>query len=183
MLANLVQSYPLDKERRAGECFRDLLRRTGPIEFGYRVQGLAAHVLLRLGVEVLDVKASGHPDITAQDTLGILRIEVEADTGSLRERQLTRADFGGLAPQRPGDRGYFALLLTGPRIRWIVTAHQVLAGRHKPLEIATLTSLADRQLSSDWTEAMVLIGEKHFDSMWFYSFNSLRKRAIEGYAL
>ena len=173
----------MDKERRAAECFRNLLQRTGPIEFGYRVQGFAAHVLLRLGVSVLELKASGHPDITAQDTRGILRFEVEADTGSLRERQLTRGDFDGLAPQRPGDRGYFALLLTGPRIRWIVTRHQSLTCRHKPLPIATLASLSDRRLSSDWTEAMVLIGEKYFDSMWFYSFNSLRKRAIQGHAL
>ncbi len=173
----------MDEDWRAAECFRNLLQKSGPIEFGFRVQGFAAHVLLRLGVRVLEVKASGHPDITAQDTGGMLRFEVEADTGPLRERQLTRADFDGLALRQPGDRGYFALFLTGTRIRWIVTPYQVLIGRHKPLQIATLTSLADRRLSSDWTEAMVSIGNNHFDSIWSYSFDSLRKRAIEGYAL
>lgn len=176
-------AFRMDENPRATECLRSLLRRVGRSEFGYRVQGLAAHVLLRLGATVLDVKASGHPDITAQDDQGIMRIEVEADTGSSRERQLTGADYVGMASDRRGDRGYFALLLMGPRVRWVITPLENLSVRSKPLPISTVTSLADVQLSFAWTEAMVSIVVEHYEKIWFYSFDSLRQRSLNGQVL
>jgi hypothetical protein len=38
----------------------------GDAEFGYRMQGMFAHVLARLGGEILEINAQGHPDIKAR---------------------------------------------------------------------------------------------------------------------
>lgn len=55
-------------------------RDVGFRKFGLVVQGLFAHVLLRLGGMVLDVKNPGHPDISAVLGGQLYNIEVETTT-------------------------------------------------------------------------------------------------------
>ena len=47
----------------AAKLLTDLRNDVGYPRFGLVVQALFAHVLLRLGGDVLDVKKPGHPDI------------------------------------------------------------------------------------------------------------------------
>ena len=74
-----MEEYPRHWE--AGKCLEILKDAVGLSEFGYRIQGLAAHVLLRLGAKVLQINSQGHPDIIAEAERGLIRIEVEADAG------------------------------------------------------------------------------------------------------
>ena len=56
-------------------------RGVGDSKFGLVVQAMFAHVLLRLGGNVLDVKNPGHPDIRAMLGGELYNIEVEAPKG------------------------------------------------------------------------------------------------------
>ena len=49
----------------ASDCIENLRLSISPVEFGYKVQALAAHVLLRLDYRVEEINRSGHPDIVA----------------------------------------------------------------------------------------------------------------------
>ena len=63
----------------ARECIERIRSSISPSEFGYKIQALAAHVLLRLGYRIDSINQSGHPDIVAVRNGGEFRFEVEAE--------------------------------------------------------------------------------------------------------
>ena len=82
---------------RARRCIEDLRLSSSRSKVGYIAQALAAHVLLRLHYEVVEVNQSGHPDIIAtRNDVGEVRVEVEAEAAGTRRRQLDTEDFESL---------------------------------------------------------------------------------------
>ena len=84
-------------------------------DFGYKIQALGGHVLLRLGYQVSAVKQSGHPDIIASIGGIEYRFEVESEVTRPRLRKLTAADFDSLV-NVPNVIGYYALAITFPSL-------------------------------------------------------------------
>ena len=76
-------SAPTDPARVAA-ILRRLRAEVGDIEFGYRAQGLFAHVLKQIGASVVEVRNQGHPDITV--LLGGRLTRVEVEIASIGER-------------------------------------------------------------------------------------------------
>ena len=92
----------------ATECIEQMRLSVEPPEFGYKIQALAAHVLLRLDCQVQEINQYGHPDIVATRDAEELRFEIEAEVGGPRLRQLTNQDFASLIDSS-GAVGYLCL--------------------------------------------------------------------------
>ena len=167
----------------AAECLRGLIQRVGNVEYGYRVQGLAAHVLIRLGAVVTAINASGHPDIIATIIQRTVRIEIEADIGSHAHRRPTLEDLEAIRPKVNNDIGYCAYFISWPRMRWLLVPYESLASRRDPIPLATAAALAEPTLSMAWSEAMVSIVAERCEKLWSYSFGSLCRRALAGQGL
>ena len=80
----------------ARACLDRLLPELDNEGFGFKMQAVAAHILLRLGHEVLEVKRFGHPDMVSVKDGVEYRFEVEAEVRGHRKRMLEPADFVGL---------------------------------------------------------------------------------------
>ena len=92
----------------ASDCVENMRLSISPAKFGYKVQALAGHVLLRLNYRVEEINQFGHPDIVAARGMEELRFEIEAEVSGPRPRQLTGEDFASLI-DLSGAVGYFAL--------------------------------------------------------------------------
>ena len=165
----------------AGKCLQTVRDAVELSEFGFRIQGLAAHVLLRLGARVLKINSQGHPDIVADTERGFIRIEVEADIHGSRPRVLTEEDLDGIAPREATDKGYFALALCGPYPRWLLVDHSRLRRRRgTPASPAILQGLSDTEASERWTTEFITLLLTHCPHLRAYSFSFLVRRALEG---
>jgi hypothetical protein len=69
-----------------GPALETLRDQCGDAEFGYRMQGLFAHVLMRQGCKILEVNAKGHPDIRAraEDREVLVQVKTVAQRAFLR---------------------------------------------------------------------------------------------------
>lgn len=169
------------EETIAADCLMRLKSRTSAGEFGYKIQAIAAHVLLGLKHQVLAVNPRGHPDIVSVKDGREARFEVEAEVIGRKRRMLTQADFDGLVGEEAD--GYFALAVSFPRPHWIVVPAPRLARRKSPAVNSLLVALSDKELSSSWTEEYVsLIGRSCRDVL-DRSFDQLVRRATEGRGL
>jgi hypothetical protein len=165
----------------AGRCLGIIRDAVELSEFGFRIQGLAAHVLLRLGARVLKVNSQGHPDIVAETDRGSIRVEVEANIRGSRPRLLTKEDLDGIAPRKTIDKGYFALALCGPYPQWLLVEHSRLRRRHDtPASPAILKGLSDVEASEQWTSEFIKLLLTHCRHLPAYSFDLLVRRALEG---
>lgn len=165
----------------AGKCLETLRGAVGVSEFGYRVQGLAAHVLLRLGARVLQINSQGHPDIVAELDRGLIRVEVESDFHGARAHALTQEDLDGIVPRSATDKGYFAIALCGPYPRWLLVDHARLRRRHgTPASPAVLQALADPETSKQWTMEFIALLMAHCERLPLLTFDFLVRRALEG---
>lgn len=126
----------------AVDCLERLRLRTNAREFGYKIQALAAHVLVGLTHRVLKVNRTGHPDIVSIIDGQEFRFEVEAEVVGSRKRMLTASDFAGLIGE--GSRGYFALSVSFPQPYWVLVPAQRLARRGSPSGNAVLEALSVR---------------------------------------
>jgi hypothetical protein len=170
-----------DTHWEAGKCLEALRGTVELSEFGFRIQGLAAHIMLRLGARVLEVNRQGHPDIVAEFDRGLMRIEVEADVYGTRARLLTKEDLDAIAPRRTTDKGYFALALCGPYPRWILVDYARLCRRHGvPASPAILHGLADAEASNQWTAEFIALLVTHCRDLPAFTFGFLARRALEG---
>ena len=130
----------------------DLRRDVGFSKFGLVVQALFAHVLLRLGGRVLDVKTPGHPDISAVLEGQLYNIEVETATRKTIPRRLKQGDLNVLRVSREGELGYFCVLDSGPPLTWLCVNVASLGQRAaEELRISLLRSYSNRDLSADCT--------------------------------
>ena len=171
-------------ERDAFECIDRMRLGTSSQNFGFRVQALAAHVLLRLGYRVEAVNQSGHPDIIAIRNGREFRFEVEAEVGNPRPRKLTDSDFASLL-EVPDGFGYYALAISFPTPYWILVPASKLYDRRHPSTNILLEALSDKTYSADWTtEYLGLLNDAcHQISRASFDFNRLSTMALEGRGL
>ena len=167
--------------RRASDCIEKLRLKVSSGEFGYRVQALAAHVLLRLGCQVEEINRAGHPDIVATWEGRELRFEIETEVTGPRNRQMTRDDFATLIDDSDVV-GYFVLAISYPAPRWILVPAERLIGR-KPSSNVLLEALSDREFSNAWTYEYTKMLGVECSRIVRFSFAMLRSRALEGRGL
>ena len=151
------------------------------VEFGYKVQALAAHVLLRLNYRVEEINGSGHPDIIATRGMEELRFEIEAEVADSRQRQLTHDDFASLI-ELPGAVGYFALAISFPTPHWIVVPAERLKDR-RPSSNVLLEALSDSDFSDAWTYEYINLLNEECRRVRRASFRELCARALAGRGL
>lgn len=175
-----------DRLQFAAKPILDCLRyHCGDSEFGYRVQALFAHVLLRLGAKILEINAQGHPDIKAQLADRLLLIQVKSVLHGSRSSmfQLTEGDLRGIEPGQRSE-GYLALLDCAEPIEWILEPYNQL--RRYLSRSAHITSLRAEQeevFSRECTEEfveMVLGLEKRLPNL---TYRLLVDRALAGRVL
>ena len=164
----------------ARACLDRLLLESDDKIFGFKMQAVAAHVLLRLGHEVFEVNRFGHPDIVSLKDGVEYRFEVEAEVGEHRKRILEPADFVGLT--KTGAVGYFALAVSFPRPYWVVVPVLELI-RRGPSGNETLAALRDKLLSDAWTQSHLDLLGTSCSVVRKRSFEQLARRAVEGRAL
>ena len=168
-----------EKRPDAKECVDSLLLSDSAVELGYKIQGLSAHILLRLGHRVTAVNGSGHPDIVSTKNGEQFRFEIEAEVGGPRNRRLTDDDFHSLLDERQGT-GYFALAICFPAPYWVLVPAAKLRSRSLASANVLLEALSDKQLSADWTSEYISLLQNSCDRIREMSFAHLRDRALEG---
>ena len=167
--------------RQASDCIESLRQSISSVEFGYKVQALAAHVLLRLNCRVVEINRSGHPDIVATRGMEEFRFEIEAEVADPRRRQLTDDDFASLVEVTDAV-GYFALATSSPTPRWIVVPAEHLKSR-RPSSNVLLEALSDRDLSDAWTHEYINLLNAECRQVRRISFRALCERALAGRGL
>ena len=165
----------------ASDCIENVRLSVSCVEFGYKVQALAAHVLLRLNWRVIEINHSGHPDIVATRGMEELRFEIEAEVAGPRPRKLTGDDFASLIGLC-GCVGYFALAVSFPTPRWIVVPAERLKHR-KPSSNVLLEALSDREFSDAWTQEYTNLLNEECGRVTRASFRELCARALTGRGL
>lgn len=180
MMAQNYRSQP------DGQCARECIDRirdgVSPAEFGYKVQALAAHVLLRLGYRIDAVNQLGHPDIVADWGGREFRFEVEAQVGRPRPRKLTDADFAALIGAGSAI-GYYALAIAFPAPKWIIVPASELAHRTLPSANMLLEALSDKPFSDEWTNEYVSLLCDSCNRIIVSSFTDLSRMALSGQVL
>ena len=170
-----------EKDRFAKDCIERLRLDTNSSEFGYRIQALAAHVLLRLGFRIDAVNSSGHPDIVATKDGREFRFEVEAEVDGPRRRMLTEEDMASLLGESDVF-GYYALAISFPDPRWVLVDAGNLVGRG-PVPNMLLEALSDSEFSSMWTLEYTNILSSSCRELRRMTFPSLSEWAIRGRSL
>ena len=162
----------------------DLRRKVGNGEFGYRSQSFFAHLILRIGGTVQEIRPQGHPDIVATIEGATTFVEVEVASLFSRKHVLKSDDLVALTGLHPDQRGYLAILDISPPISWLLVESQVLRFR-KPssLNLATIRALSNRGLSMRCTEEFIRMINNHRDSLYNLTFALLTSRALSGTSL
>ena len=165
----------------AVNCIENLQLSISSVKFGYKIQALAAHVLLRQNFQIKEINQSGHPDIIATRGMDEFHFEVEAEVTGPRPRQLTDDDFEALTGLSSGA-GFFALAISFPKPRWIVIPAERLKHR-QPSPNVLLEALSNKQLSNAWTVAYISLLNRACRQIGQSSFRKLCKRALSGRGL
>ena len=151
-------------------------------EFGYKMQGIAAHVLLRLGYRIDSNNPSGNPDIVASIGGTEYRFEVEAEVVGPRPRKLTKADLASLT-ESSNIVGYFGLAIISPSPSWILVPATKLVRKTLPLNNMWLEALSDKSYSEAWTREFHKLLQESCRLIEFASFSKLKQMALEGQRL
>jgi hypothetical protein len=130
------------------EALRCLRADVGDIEFGYRAQGLFAHVLKRTGASVLEVRNQGHPDIIAILNGRLTRFEIEIASQGDRHHVIKHDDLESITPSLPNELGYLAVLDMAEPLRWAVLEYSRVRRRLGRVPMSTLHAVAERDLSN-----------------------------------
>ena len=166
----------------AVECLERIRSSVSASEFGYKIQALAGHILLRLGYRIQAINQSGHPDIVAMRGGAEYRFEIEAEFGPPRPRKLTDADLESLACVQSGA-GFFALAISQPRPYWVLVPVERLLGRELPCPNILLEALSDKAVSAEWTHQHICLLQDACRQIRLTSFRSLSQLAREGHNL
>ena len=138
---------------RISATLRRLRAEVGDIEFGYRAQGLFAHVLKQIGASVLEVKNRGHPDIVALLAGRLTRVEVEIAPMGERCHVIKTDDVQAVAPRELNQQGYLAILDIVEPVRWAPIEYSRIRRRLGKQPLATLHALAEPKLAKSCNEA------------------------------
>ena len=166
----------------ASDCIERIRSDISPGEFGYKIQALAAHVLLRLGYKINEVNQSGHPDIVATKDGREFRFEVEAEVIGPRSRKLTDADFASLT-ESSNVVGYYALAISFPTPYWVLVPASKLIRRKFPSSDMLLEALSDKAYSGKWTYEYIQLLQSACRQIKLASFRDRRKMALAGRSL
>lgn len=160
----------------------------GDAEFGYRMQAMFAHVLLRLEATILDINAQGHPDILALfgECETSFQVKTSVHSSAHTTFELKAADFAGINQTNNTFRGegYLAFLDCAEPTRWILVPRvraKLLIGT--PCHIATLQANSDVIFSRACTEQFTLILFEKRMRLRTLSYSILRRRALRGECL
>ena len=165
----------------AAKLLVSLRRDVGFSRFGLVIQALFAHVLLRIGGNVLDVRTPGHPDILA--ILGGLRYSIEVETATRKTipRLLEQGDLDVLTVSREDERGYFCVLDLGPPLAWLCVDLASLGQRASGgLHLSLLRSYSNRDLSLDCTAEFSSLVTSQSRALTYLTYEQLRLEALAG---
>ena len=169
-----------ESHRVAGVVLERLRASMSASEFGFRVQALSFHIMINLGAQPVQLNSSGHPDAIVSNRVGLTRVEVEADLGGNRPRQLTPDDLESIRPRSPGDEGYFAVLFVGPFPRWAVVPYRRVSKRAIGAPPSLLLAISESRLSASWTTELVAITERNEARLEYLTFDRLKELAFRG---
>ena len=172
-----MSRFPYD----AARILADLRNDMGYRRFGLVVQALFAHVLLRLGGNVLVIKDPGHPDIRAMLAGQLYNIEVETATRKTLPRQLEQGDLKVLQNLREGEYGYYCVLDCGPPLAWLCVDVASLGSRAGgKLRLSLLRGYSNRELSLDCTEEFSRLVTNEAGNRLHLTYDLLRQEALSG---
>lgn len=158
----------------------------GDAEFGYRAQGFLAHVFIRLGGKIIDIKPQGHPDITASLGGQTLFLQVKSVQAKARRQRfaLGADDLEGIRPSQSNVIGYLAILDCASPVSWLlVDYHRLRRQELHPVHMVTLHAMANKRLSLQCTEEFVKLVANHQSHLRNLDFHILCNRALKGEAL
>ena len=168
----------LNDPARFADILRCLRTDVGDIEFGFRVQGLFAHVLQRIGATVIDVRNQGHPDIIMMLGGKLARVEVEIASIRGEYHTIKTDDVEGVAPTGTGEQGYLAVLDIAEPVRWAPIEYSRLCHRVGRQRLATLHALAHRELARDCNDAFGQMIIAHARQLPALTYHLLRQRVL-----
>ena len=149
--------------------------------FGLVVQALFAHVLLRLGGEVLDIRNPGHPDIRAILAGQLHNIEVETAKRKTIPRRLEPGDLEVLQVSKDGEYGYFCVLDCGPPIAWLCVDVASLGHRASDkLHLSLLRGYCNRGYSVECTSQFSDLVISEARKLRHLTYERLRREALSG---
>ena len=161
---------------------RRLRAEVGDIEFGYRAQGLFAHVLVRIGACVLEVRNRGHPDIIARLGGRLTRVEVEIAPMGERYHVIKADDAQAVAPIERNEHGYLAVLDIAEPVRWAPIEYSRIRRRLGRQPLATIHALAHRELARACNDAFAEIITTNAERLPALTFRLLCQRVLPGNA-
>lgn len=173
----------IDKRQYEVKAVLDSLRAAyGDGEFGYRMQALFAHVLLRIGALVTEVNAKGHPDVKADLGDRILKVQVKTTLHGNRGRNslFSQDDLQGIKSEGK-IVGYLAVLDCAEPVSWILIPENrlhTLVG--SAFHIATFRAERTQILSDECTDEFLELVLAHKERLATLTFHILASRAIKG---
>ncbi len=177
---------PIDERQfRAKPVLDSLRQHCGDSDFGYRMQGLFAHVLLRLGARIIEVNAHGHPDVKAQLGDRTLNVQVKAALHGEPTFQfdLAAKDLAGIRSPS-GIGGYLAMLDCAEPVSWILVHEMKLVTLlGQSVRMATLRADRDTLFSQECTDEFLDLVITHADRVFGLTFRILANRALRGETL
>lgn len=149
--------------------------------FGLLIQALFAHVLVRLGANVLEIRTPGHPDISAVLAGNLHKIEVEAASRKTHVRRLDPGDLEVLQVKGERELGFFCVLDCGPPIAWLCVDIARLGNRvNDALRMSLLRAYADQGYSRDCTDQFADMVIKQGNNLLNLSYARLCQEALAG---
>ena len=170
-------SMPTDPARVAA-ILRGLRAEVGDGEFGFRAQGLFAHVLKLIGASVVEVKNNGHPDIIVQLEGRLTRVEVEIAPMGERYHVIKADDVQAVAPIERNEQGYLAVLDIAEPVRWAPMEYSRIRCRLGRQPLATLHALVDRKLARDCNDAFAEFINANAERLPALTFRLLCQRVL-----
>jgi hypothetical protein len=162
----------------ASILLQEIREQQDPSKFGYLIQGLFTHTLMRLGGSILEVEAQGHPDITCHLFGFKWRLEVSVISIPYT---IDPDDLTAIRPTVETDRGFLALLDYALPMRWLFMPYgniSRLGGRR--IFPAELKARADDNLSMQITEAFFMLIIDNRERLLNLDFGLLRGWALTG---
>lgn len=175
-----------DERFKLGHILDALCQSVGESEFGYRAQGLLAHVFLRLGGRIIEIKPQRHPDIIAVLAAQTLLLQVKSVQAKTRRQRFAIGadDLEGIRPSRSNDIGYLAILDCAPPVSWVLVDYHTLRRQQpSPVHLVSLHAMANRKLSLECTEEFTRLIATHQSHLRNLDFHILCSRALRGDAL
>ena len=163
---------------RVAPILRRLRADVGDIEFGYRAQGLFAHVLKEIGATVIDVRSQGHPDIIVHLNGHLTRVEVEIATLGERYHVIKANDALAVAPTERDEKGYLAVLDIEEPVRWAPIEYSRFRHRLGRQPLATLHALAHQGIARACNDAFVEMIIADPERLSALTFRLLRQRIL-----